>query len=1342
MTIELTAVLRGVTYDITIAEQEPPTSAPNNFTATPFSSTQINISFDSVPTATAYRLETSADGVSGWSVLQNDDIRSFSHTGLDPSTQYFYRVTALNGNGDGPTSAVINATTNASGQAPQTAPQNTGVVTQPTGGTGGQHMLNVYWDEVGDADTYQLQSSTDGGTNWTDVSDKERAGLKHFGIQAATTYTYRVRARNASGDGPWSANFAGTTLSATGLPPDGFPRSFGLSVITRFAAVDALWEPQEDALSYRLERAPEAAEDTPGTFAEVWSGVDTTYRDETAVAGTTYYYRLYGVNAAGDSAPAGYGSGYSGVVCHKITVPSTFDANAVPNVFAWGHTSDSIQTSWTFETGADQYRLERSPNGSTGWTEVVTHTVDRQVSPHSPFWGHHDKGLTANTEYFYRLVAIVDGSDVATSANFSGTTLAEGGDKYGSPVLEQVDVSEPTYSGTTTTLTDQGSDTANMTALQNAVDAASPGDIIELVSGADYRGLLELPVIANPGGDYILIRTARTQPTRGERIDPVVDGPGMARLVNASTNQPVMRCTSNARYFRFEDLKFEHEGALENGIINFNQDGARTQLSDYPHNLIVDRCWITGNGTQEARNGIRFNSYNCAAIECYIENITSASTDALALVCWATPGRLLWRNNYLSSTGENFLIGGARQVSDAATGYEIHTTDVEVIGNFCEKPLTWKSDDPSYGGINWVVKNLGELKHGERVLFEGNIFKNNWVDAQQGQSFLLTSRTKSGREPFGRIGHVLFQHNVMVEVDNGPNFSGIDSASRGASRYVNRNCVVYNSHWFASFNDGTTGGGNWFQLISRTDGTVLDRNTSSCGNSQLSGGGYDTEDDIELSSHTNFEMKNNVFHRSRRGIIMDGASQGNASFERYMDSVLTFENNYMLRGSAGDYPNPTLNTYPELNVPFAYPSDAGCDYTLLDARLSALNDTPNPAPQGVPATPTTVTIDNTVGSELTLTLGRTPWGRGYHIEWSGTDGSSGTQYRHDDQNTWTHSGLSDLETYTYDVYAINAEGVSATPQTVQASPGGGAVPPVTPADLTLTPGDGEVVVTWTDSDNADDYTISWTNNNPGSTTVVQGVGTYTITGLTNGTQVDVSITANNVAGSSTAATDSATPVDPGAAGALFNADFTGTAGTLITAYTPENDPSGLGLVFSSFGADGPYELDGAGNLATPALSSNDSSIKEFEYALDTPVPASYRVNYQFVFKGTGSTRVPGFLVAGETSDGGSCYYVRCRGESEIEVVRLSASGSFTVILTTDNAYSFTDGDEYIVGIEITATELILYAEDLSTPSAEVEVGRVTDSTWRGEYFGWRHAALAVSDYGGAGEPVVGRIWVD
>src|SRR5207244_4335298 len=128
----------------------------------------------------------------------------------------------------------------------------------------------------------------------------------------------------------------------------------GAAVVTATAAppleIDVTWSDVDSETGYRVERSTDGSSD--------WTTVATTgqdvtmYSDTGLAAGTTYYYRVYAINAGGDSPP-------SDVVSATTTVPPPSATTAT----ATAASSSEIDVTWTAEDSTSAYQSPRPIEG-------------------------------------------------------------------------------------------------------------------------------------------------------------------------------------------------------------------------------------------------------------------------------------------------------------------------------------------------------------------------------------------------------------------------------------------------------------------------------------------------------------------------------------------------------------------------------------------------------------------------------------------------------------------------------------------------------------------------------------------------------------------------------------------------------------------------------------------------------------------------------------------------------------------------------------------------------------------------------------------------------------------
>ncbi len=203
---------KAVTATFNTSNDTTPPSVPTSLTATTVSSSQINLSWN---------VSTDNVGVAGYKIYRNSSYlksvstTSTSDTGLSPSTQYCYKVSAYDaaGNESGQSSQVC-TTTNSSTTTPA-APSSLLAVALSSS------QISLTWQDNSNNETgFKLDRKT--GTSGTYAQIGTQGQNLNFynntGLNAGTQYCYRVRAYNSAGDSNYSNENCATTSATCSVP--------------------------------------------------------------------------------------------------------------------------------------------------------------------------------------------------------------------------------------------------------------------------------------------------------------------------------------------------------------------------------------------------------------------------------------------------------------------------------------------------------------------------------------------------------------------------------------------------------------------------------------------------------------------------------------------------------------------------------------------------------------------------------------------------------------------------------------------------------------------------------------------------------------------------------------------------------------------------------------------------------------------------------------------------------------------------------------------------------------------------------------------------------------------
>lgn len=273
--------------------------APTNPAAASLTVTWSNVYGDS-----GYSLEWKQGAAGTWTpVSLAMNATAYSHTPVDSSLDYYYRVKAVTAYGSSPTSNEVSVL-----PAPVLNPLS-GITTS---------TVNLSWNNVSGNNGYKVERKIGATGGWTQIATvgANVTGYANTGCSAGTLYSYRVAAINpAASGGSFYSNEQGTYTLPTAT-------TLTLSQVSS-AEVDLAWLLRFGATDYKVERKTGAG----GTWGEITSlavayaenycgkpsptiacptlsPAPTVYRDAGLDANTTYCYQVKTANSSGTGAPS------------------------------------------------------------------------------------------------------------------------------------------------------------------------------------------------------------------------------------------------------------------------------------------------------------------------------------------------------------------------------------------------------------------------------------------------------------------------------------------------------------------------------------------------------------------------------------------------------------------------------------------------------------------------------------------------------------------------------------------------------------------------------------------------------------------------------------------------------------------------------------------------------------------------------------------------------------------------------------------------------------------------------------------------------------------------------
>lgn len=316
------------------------------------------------------------------------NITRYSDEGLQPDTQYVYRVRAFNVVGQSPYSNPAKATTRtanllAPSDLTATAYSSKRIDLSWKDNSNNESAFEI-WRQQTSVGIWELIDTV--GRNVTIYRDQT-------GLSPDTEYAYQVRAINAYRNSDYAGPVTATTKPADYLVP---PSGLGVAKVSD-SSNRLRWQDNSDnETGFSIERA-----EIGGSYAQIATTTanEASYTDVTVVPGTVYLYRVRAFNATSFS---DYSNVATSDLARALAAPTRFEAQA--------YSPSRITLTWKdnaiIETA---YVIERRIGSSDDWAVVKQVNADTTR--------YTDKNLLPNTVYSYRIRA----TDGTNFSNYSRT---------------------------------------------------------------------------------------------------------------------------------------------------------------------------------------------------------------------------------------------------------------------------------------------------------------------------------------------------------------------------------------------------------------------------------------------------------------------------------------------------------------------------------------------------------------------------------------------------------------------------------------------------------------------------------------------------------------------------------------------------------------------------------------------------------------------------------------------------------------------------------------------------------------------------------------------------------
>ena len=371
---------------------------------------------------------------------------------------------------------------------------------------------------------------------------------------------------------------------------------------------------------------------------------------------------------------------------------------------------------------------------------------------------------------------------------------------------------------------------------------------------------------------------------------------GFARIV-AGSGQRGITIEPTAHSVRIQGI----EGTYGASVTTAN---AFVEIQPGAKRVVLDRCWIHGHDNMDLTRGVIANGEHVAFLGCIIDECHVKGQDSQAVIAWNSNGPFLFEDCFLEGAAENIMFGGATPAVD------VIPSDITIRRCHFTKDTGWRfQNELGVWQSRWTIKNLFEIKSGQRVLIESCVFEHCWKDGQDGMAFNIKVSDRDGAAPWNVCRDITLRDCLIRNVDGGMKISN-------TQRFTMEHCAFEGLRAFGN-------NGKFLQIQAATESTRLVRNT-----------GLGTYGAIIAGSVPNpgLVMLGNLVTKGAYG-VKGSAGEGTATFEATF-APYTVQGNAFVGAKASSYPSG--NVFPATVEEAQRLPGVGVDRARLEAALKGV----------------------------------------------------------------------------------------------------------------------------------------------------------------------------------------------------------------------------------------------------------------------------------------------------------------------------------------------------------------------------------------------------------------------